>query len=78
MINMGTSLAIQWLRLHASNSGGIDLSPGQATKIPHVMQCSQKKRFIWSNFLKILYLFIWLLQVFSYGTWDLFVAAHRL
>ena len=31
----GTSLAVQWLRLHASTAGGTDLIPGQGTKIPH-------------------------------------------
>ena len=29
------SLAVQWLRLHASTAGGTDLIPGQGTKIPH-------------------------------------------
>ena len=30
----GTSLVIQWLRLHASNAGSMGLLPGQRTKIP--------------------------------------------
>ena len=39
----GTSLAVQWLRLCASNAGGIDSIPGQGTKIPHALRCGQKK-----------------------------------
>ena len=31
----GTSLAVQWLKLHASNVGGVGSIPGQKTKIPH-------------------------------------------
>ena len=38
----GTSLVVQWLTLHAANAGGMGLIPGQATKIPHAMQCGQK------------------------------------
>ena len=37
-INMspeGTSLVVQWLRLHGSNAGGAGLIPGQGTKIPY-------------------------------------------
>ena len=40
-INMspeGTSLVVQWLRLHGSNAGGAGLIPGQGTKIPHAVQ----------------------------------------
>ena len=36
-------MAVQWLRLYAPNAGGTDLIPGQKTKIPHAMQCNQKK-----------------------------------
>ena len=32
---IGTSLAVQRLRLHTSNAGGVGLIPGQGTKIPH-------------------------------------------
>ena len=35
---VGTSLMVQWLRLHASNPGGTDLIPGQETKIPHAVK----------------------------------------
>ena len=31
----GTSLVFQWLKLCASNAGGVGLIPGQGTKIPH-------------------------------------------
>ena len=34
-ICIGTSLAVQWLRLHTSTAGGTGLIPGQGTKIPH-------------------------------------------
>ena len=34
---MGTSLVIQWLRLHASTARGTGVIPGQGTKIPHAM-----------------------------------------
>ena len=27
----------QWLGLHAANTGGVDLSPGQGAKIPHAV-----------------------------------------
>ena len=42
-VGVGTSLADQWLRLHASTVGGVGLIPGEGTKIPHAMRCSQKK-----------------------------------
>jgi len=32
---LGTSLAVQWLRLHASNARGVSSLPGQGTKCPH-------------------------------------------
>ena len=37
---LGTSLAVQWLRLHASKAGGTGLTPGQGTPTQH----GQKKR----------------------------------
>ena len=33
---IGTSLVVQWLRLHSSIAVSAGLLPGQATKIPHV------------------------------------------
>ena len=38
-INRGTSLVVQWLRLHASTAGGTRLIPGQKTKTLHAVQC---------------------------------------
>ena len=38
----GTSLVVQWLRLHASNAGGMGSIPGWGTKIPHAMECGKK------------------------------------
>lgn len=38
------SLAVLWLRLHASNTWGMGLMPGQRTKIPHAHGCGQKKK----------------------------------
>ena len=40
----GTSLAVQWLRLHTSTAGGTVSIPGQGTKIPHAALCGQKKK----------------------------------
>ena len=38
----GTSLAVQWLRLHASAAGDRGLIPDQGTKIPHAVWHGQK------------------------------------
>ena len=40
----GTSLVVLWLRLCASNAGGVGSIPGWGTKIPNAMHawCSQK------------------------------------
>ena len=35
----GTSLVVQWLRLHASTAGGASSIPGPGTKIPHAAWC---------------------------------------
>ena len=40
----GTSLAAQWLRLHAPNAGSTRSIPGGGTKIPHAAQRGQKKK----------------------------------
>ena len=40
----GTSLAIQWLRLRASNAEIVGLIPGQGTKIPQAMHWGQKNQ----------------------------------
>ena len=39
----GTSLAVQWLRLHTSNARGAGSVPGWGTKIPHTLWCSQNE-----------------------------------
>ena len=40
----GTSLAVQWLRLHAPNAEAMCSNPGQGTKIPYATRRSQQKR----------------------------------
>ena len=40
----GTSLAVQWLRLHPSTAGGMGLIPGLGTKIPHATRPGKKKK----------------------------------
>ena len=37
--NRGTSPVVQWLKLLASNAGGVGLIPGLGTKILHAKQC---------------------------------------
>ena len=39
---IGTSLAVQWLRLLTSVAEGAGSIPGQETKILHAARCSQK------------------------------------
>ena len=41
---LGTSLAVQWLRLCTSIAGGAGLFPGWRTKILHASRCGQKKK----------------------------------
>ena len=33
-ISFGTSMVVQWLRLHISTAGGMGLIPGWGTKVP--------------------------------------------
>ena len=40
--HLGTSLVIQWFRLHASNAGGVGSIPGWGTNIPHAVEHGQK------------------------------------
>ena len=40
--SLGTSLAVQWLRLCTSNTGGACLIPSQGIKIPYAMRHGQK------------------------------------
>ena len=44
MYFLGTSLAVQWLGICASNAGGASSIPGGGTKIPHATWCGQKER----------------------------------
>ena len=41
--SLGTSLVVQWLRLHPSNAGNVGSIPGRETKIPHATWHVQKK-----------------------------------
>ena len=38
---LGTSLAVQWLRLCTSTTGGVGSIPSRGTKIPHATQRGQ-------------------------------------
>ena len=40
----GTSLAVQWLRLHTSAVGAVGSIPCQETKVPHAMWSRPKKK----------------------------------
>ena len=46
-VHLGTSLAVHWLRLCASNPGSADLIPGQGAKIPpaHIESKTKKNIF---------------------------------
>ena len=39
---IGTSLAVQWLRLNAPTAGDMGSIPGRGTKIPHATRWGQK------------------------------------
>ena len=39
---MGTSLVVQWLRLHASNARDMGSIPGQETKLLYATWCGQE------------------------------------
>ena len=41
---LGTSLAVHWLRLPASTAGSSSSIPGQRVEIPHATRCGQKKQ----------------------------------
>ena len=43
-VPVGTSLAIQWLRLQASTAGGVGSIPGLGTKLLHAAWHSQRKK----------------------------------
>ena len=42
----GTSLVVQWLRLHPPNAGGAGWIPGWGMKIPHAARCSKNKQIV--------------------------------
>ena len=42
--SLGTSLAVQGLRLHVPNTRSTSSIPGQGTKILHGSECGQKKK----------------------------------
>ena len=42
--NMGNSLVVQWLGLHASTAGGTGSIPGRGTRIPHATV--KKKKYV--------------------------------
>ena len=41
---LGTSLVVQWLRLHTANAGDVGLISGRGTKIPHTCAARPKKK----------------------------------
>ena len=41
-LSLGTCLAVQWLRFRTFTARGTGSIPGQGTKIPHAVRCSQK------------------------------------
>ena len=43
------SLAIQWLRFHPSNVGGVDLTAGQGTKIHMLTGEAKTKKMVKEN-----------------------------
>ena len=42
--SLGTSLAVQWLRLCAPSAGGMGSIPGRETEISHAVQRGQKPK----------------------------------
>ena len=47
-INWGTFLAVQWLRLCASNAADVSSNTGQGTKIPYAAWHGQKRKTKWN------------------------------
>ena len=46
VVNVGTSLAVQWLRLRASTAGVAGSISGRGTKIPHATQPPVPKKVV--------------------------------
>ena len=53
LLGLGTSLVVQWLRLHSLSAEGTGLIPSQGTKIPHTKWHDQKKKKSLSQFLHL-------------------------
>ena len=47
---VGTSLVVQWLRLHTPNTGGLGSIPGQGTRSRMPWHCNQEKEKTCLNF----------------------------
>ena len=73
----GTSLVVQWLRLHVPNAGGGSSTTGWETKIPHAMGHSQKKKRY--TLQRLVSLFIWLHPVLVVARGSLiFIVAFKI
>ena len=59
-LSSGTSLEVQWWRLHESSAEGIGLIPGQGTKIPHAVWRGQNQK-LWHGKMQNISLIISLL-----------------
>ena len=46
---LGNSLVVQWLRLQASDAGGIGLTPGRGMKVPTCCVAKTEKNCRWSH-----------------------------
>ena len=63
---LGTSLAVQWLRLWASTAGDVGFIPGWGNKIPQAESCDQEKE---SKKTKVKILKIKFLSAFQMAHW---------
>ena len=62
---LGTSLAVQWLRLHASTAGGTGSIPSWGTKIPPASWCGQNNNNNNNKYIKFHLPDIYLIQVLT-------------
>ena len=44
VLEWGTFLVVQWVRLHAATARSMGLIPGHGTKIPDAAHCGQKNK----------------------------------
>ena len=58
---LGTSLMVQWLRLHTSSAGGVSLIHRLGTKLPNAARCGQK--FKKEN---LIFLLVWWIGLMPY------------